>query len=272
MNLKSKAKALVKRLTLPDTQRRICHYRGSHFFADAKNKIEARLIAGDYDRDLLTLLSMIVKPAHVCMDVGANIGVYSVMMSALAGHAGAVHSFEPVNHIRRRALLNLQLNGARNVRMNDFALGDTSGSTKMLQVKDGIFRGGTSSMLETEAIVAMGRDKFDEIDVKVDTLDAYVAHAGLKKLDFIKMDVEGFELSVLRGASDTLARFRPSILFEHDLKRLRKIGASENDFAKIFKENDYVVMAPRDLVGTFLVDEYCFDGKGAKRNMLAFPI
>jgi FkbM family methyltransferase len=272
MRIERAIKDRVKLATIPNAQRRICTYLGCQFFADNGNKIESRLISQDYDRATLGLVSMLVKPGHVCMDIGANIGVYSVVMQSLAGRSGEVHSFEPVNHIRRKAMLNLQLNGCRNVRLNDFALGASPGTLKMLQVKSGIFRAGTSSMLETDSIEAVGREHFDEVDVRVETLDNYVAELGMKQLDFIKMDVEGFEIFVLQGATKTLAKLRPAILFEYDLGRLDKLGISEEDFAKIFQGNNYVIIAPQQISNTYLVDEYVFDGKGAKRDMLALPL
>lgn len=265
-------RAFLKRSILSNDQRRICQYRGHFFFADARNKVEARLIAGDYDEMSMSMLSMIIKQGHVCADIGANVGAYSVMMSAMAGHGGAVHAFEPVNHIRRRALLNLQLNGCRNVIMNDCALGDRSGSTRMLQVKEGEFRGGTSSMLETEAITQMGRDHFDEVDVAVKTLDDYIDETGLDRLDFMKIDVEGFELSVLNGATKVLSAMRPVLLFEHDRDRLQRVGLDEEAFKDIFHRHNYVVVAPTDLGSIVTVSEYRFDGNGARRDMLALPL
>lgn len=272
MKLKAAIKSQIKRYTMPATQRRIVPFRGGNFFADSGNKIEERLLQGDYDADSMALLEMIVQPGHVCMDIGTNIGVYTVMMALRAGGSGAVHSFEPVNHIRRRAKLNIQLNGCRNVVVNDCALGAEPGRLTMLQVKEGEFRGGTSSILETEAIAAMGRDHFDEVEVDIRTLDSYVTDAGIDRLDFIKMDVEGFELSVLKGAERTLKELRPAILFEHDRKRLSKVGVDEAEFGRIFERAGYTVIAPVSLGGVFTTHEYRFDGKGAKRDMLALPV
>lgn len=272
MNLKSVIKSQIKLRTMPPTQRRIVEFRGARFFADSNNKIEERLIKGDYDLDAMALLDMIIKPGHVCMDIGSNIGVYSVMMALRAGRTGGIHSFEPVNHIRRRALLNVQLNGCRNVTMNDFALGAEPGASTMLQVKEGVFRGGTSSILETEAIAAMGRDNFDEVKVKIKTLDSYVETACLDRLDFIKLDVEGFELSVLKGAEKTLSELRPAIFFEHDRKRLARADVNEDAFREMFDRHGYAVIAPTIVAGVSTTLEYRFDGRGAKRDMLALPL
>lgn len=271
MKIKSFLKSQIKRHFLSATQRRIVSFRGANFFADSGNKIEERLLKGDYDSQSMALLDMLVQPGHVCMDIGANIGVYTVMMALRSGRYGEVHSFEPVNHIRRRANLNIQLNGCRNVKINNFALGAEQANLNMLQVKEGIFRAGTSSIFETEAISAMGRNCFEEVTVTIRTLDSYITEKGIERLDFIKMDVEGFELSVLKGAERTLTDLRPAIFFEHDRKRLAKIGIDEAEFGRIFERAGYSVISPASVGGIITTRPYRFDGKGAKRDMLALP-
>jgi FkbM family methyltransferase len=67
--------------------------------------------------------------------------------SVITGAAGAVHAFEPVRHICHKLKSNVAINGGRNVIVNDFALGAEPDELKMFQVKEGVFRGGTTTVL-----------------------------------------------------------------------------------------------------------------------------
>lgn len=80
-----------------------------------------------------------------------------------------------------------------------------------------------------------------------------------------------FDFAVIRQY-DTLKELRPAILFEHDRKRLAKVGVDDGEFGRIFERAGYTVVAPVSLGGVFITHEYRFDGKGAKRDMLALPV
>ncbi len=198
--------------------RTITTFRDCRFFAGPDNKIEVSLLRGGraYDQANFTAVAHFVQPGHVCFDIGANIGVYSMVFARLSGAPDNVHAFEPVDHIRGRFRANARLNGFQSIHLNECALGSETGSLDMHQVKEGVFRGGTSTLVRNENIAALGEAAFVTRPVQVTTLDRYAAAAALERVDFLKIDVEGFELHVFEGAVETLARFRPTILFEYD--------------------------------------------------------
>jgi FkbM family methyltransferase len=202
----------------------IVDFRGCRFFAGLDNKIEASLLRGGhhYDRANFAVVTHFVKPGHVCFDIGANIGVYSMVLARITGSAQNVHAFEPVDHIRGRFIANAKLNDATAINLNDLALGARPGSLDMFQIKPGHFRGGTSTFLRNDSVSALGEDEFVTRPVQVTTLDAYAGKAGLQRIDFLKIDVEGFELQVLEGAAEVISRFAPTMLLEYDESRLRK--------------------------------------------------
>lgn len=198
--------------------RTVVRFRGCAFFAGDDNKIEAALLRGErhYDRDNFTAASSFVKPGHVCFDIGANIGVYSVVFAKLSGDASRVHAFEPVDHIRARLRANARLNGMETMNVNGFALGAESGVREMLQIKEGRFRGGASTFVRTENVDQIGEGEFEKRNVEVRTLDQYVLGARVTRVDFLKVDVEGFELEVLQGASNTLSTYKPTLILEYE--------------------------------------------------------
>lgn len=207
----------------------IVDFRGCRFFAGFDNKIETALLRGErhYDLANFTAVAHFVKPDHVCFDIGANIGVYSVVFAGLTGSARNVHAFEPVDHIREKLMANAKLNGFGAIHMNAFALGAETGSLEMFQVKSGRFRGGTSTFIRNENISALGDDEFITRNVEIRTLDRYAADSELVRVDFLKIDVEGFEFFVLEGATRTVARFHPVILLEYDETRHGRQGHGE---------------------------------------------
>ena len=181
----------------------VVEFRGARISCSRRNKLELKLLTDpeNYDWPNFVAVTSIVRPGSVCLDIGANVGVYSMVMDRLGAE---VHAFEPVAHIRRRLSINRALNRA-NVVINDFALGDHTGELPMLQVKEDAFRGGTSTFVRSSA-QRTGLDGFDLVPVKVCRLDEY--SEGFERLDFIKLDVEGFELKVLTGGKRTLERFQ----------------------------------------------------------------
>ncbi len=136
----------------------------------------------------LDLFKDYCQPGDVAVDVGANIGEVSIILSQRAGAAGRVFAFEPNPRIYRYLLGNLQLNRRDNVVAANLAVGAVPG------------------------VVRMSDDKYDDmnriveggaIEVACTTLDAQIP-AG--PIAFMKIDVEGSELRVLEGARQTLAR------------------------------------------------------------------
>lgn len=149
----------------------------------------------------LALLETLVQPGGVAVDAGASGGLYTSRLSKLVGVKGAVHAFEP--NPASRLQLNTIASALGNVVVHDVALSDRPGRAVLhVPVRNG------------GAVDALGRlEPFDgrqvELEVETVRLDDVVPSA-----TFIKCDVEGHELAVLRGASETLAKRRPTLLVE----------------------------------------------------------
>jgi FkbM family methyltransferase len=222
-------KRLMEFLRANERSGTIVRFRECRFFAGLDNKIEASLLRGErsYDHANFTAVTHFVKPGHVCFDIGANIGVYSVVFARLSGSARNVHAFEPVDHVRRKLTANAKLNDFGSLHINAFALGAGAGSLDMFQVKSGHFRGGTSTFIRNENVAALGDDEFVKRSVEIKTLDWYAADSELARVDFLKIDVEGFEFYVLEGAARAIARFSPAILLEYDETRNGRQGHGE---------------------------------------------
>lgn len=272
--MKQAIKGVFGRKPMEADVAQVVEFRGARIICTPANKLENKLLenAAAYDRPNFNALISLVKEGDICFDIGANIGIYSSVLSRAVGSAGHVHSFEPVRHIRRKLYANLAMNGAKNVTVNHFALGAEAGELPMFQVKEGEFRGGTSTFVRNNNVEKMGEQAFEKEIVKIAALDSYVEEMGIDRVDFMKIDVEGFELNVLKGAVKTLGKFRPPILFEHNQGRLGGLEIKEEDFALLFSELGYSCFETGTLDERLSLVPFGFDRKMRGNNLMALHI
>lgn len=172
-------------------------------------QISENVYAG-FEENERDFVSSYLRPGMCLIDVGANIGLYTVTASALVGKTGAVHAFEPSASTFKLLLRNIELNSCGNVILNKLALSDLN-ETMVLRADplnpsyDGHRfvqkRSAVGTILETDEII------------ECTTLDAYASK--LEIIDFMKVDVEGAELMVFKGSTKILERTdAPMIMFE----------------------------------------------------------
>jgi FkbM family methyltransferase len=147
------------------------------------------------------------------VDVGANKGAYLHWMRREVGPSGVVFAFEPQPGLARYLESVRQSLGWDNVLVREVALSDSAGR-RVLHVP-GWENSPGASLEKTEALPA-SRDR----EVDVDTLDHQLEGVRGPRIALIKIDVEGHELAVLRGAARTLAEHRPTLLFECEVRHL----------------------------------------------------
>lgn len=166
----------------------------------------AAFYVGDLDRKVSTIIDRFVKPGSTVLDIGANIGLVSLRLAKRVGPAGLVHAFEPNPAMAGHLKASLEASRVCNVRVHQLALGEKHG-TMPLCIPDG--NAGMASLV-TDRVSGVS------VDVPVVPLD----DLALGRVDFIKMDVEGFEDSVLRGFARNLSTLPPKvILFEQNEER-----------------------------------------------------
>lgn len=152
-------------------------------------------------------LPQLVRPGDTAIDIGANLGYYARTLSRLAGTAGRVYAVEPVPPIL--AVLRRNLRRCRNVEILPYALGTEDKPVTMANDsarEAGYFgtgqnfvnESGTAAAAEFSAEMRRGSELF----------------AGLERLDFIKCDIEGYEVVVMNELRPLLERFRPTVLIE----------------------------------------------------------
>ena len=148
-----------------------------------------------------------LKPDMTFLDIGAYRGIYSLIASKRVTRSGMVVAFEPSSRDRRWIEVNAFLNAVRGLTVEPYALGATSGRTSLFVVVSGYT---SMNSLRAPAI----DQPTTEVSIEMTTLDEYCAKKSLKRVDLMKVDTEGGELDVFRGAAAVLERHRPVIICE----------------------------------------------------------
>jgi len=159
-----------------------------------------------------------LKPGDTFIDIGANIGSNTIVGSRKVGPSGVVHSFEPHPTIYSFLIENILLNSLRNVKVYNIALGDRNGFLYFLNQKSD----------DQNRVIDYRESKGTEsIKVLVDTLDNVIG-SDKNEIALIKIDVEGYELLVLHGATEILHHVK-CIYFESWEKHFERFGYTCHD-------------------------------------------
>jgi FkbM family methyltransferase len=190
------------------------------------------LSQGGYESFELALISRLARGAQTVFDIGANIGWYSLHIAQQEPQA-RVYAFEPVPTTHERLLVNLSRNvaGDRVTPVKD-GLTDAPGAFDM-------FVPATSGSPAASLNELHPGEGSRRVSCRFTTLDAFVDDNGIDRLDFLKCDVEGAELRVLKGAANSLARFRPAVVIELLRKWSAAFGYHPNDVLDLFAALGY---------------------------------
>ncbi len=188
---------------------------------------------GYYERGLALYFQSLLRPGMVVVDAGANVGQYSLIASQSVGNQGVVYAFEPEPGNFARFSRNLGLNDIQNVRLFRSALDEKAGSATLFlseEQRAAHNAGGFALRHREDATTAVA-------EVNVLRLDSVLEET--TRFDLMKIDTEGAELNVLRGAAASLARFKPCILLEADDHNTASFGYSTLDIKRFLAELGY---------------------------------
>lgn len=161
------------------------------------------------ERQEVTFILSALQPGMIFFDVGANAGLFAISAAKKIGSKG-VFAFEPCSSTCELLKQNLQLNGLAGVNVIQSALGDSVGNG-VLQInargRDGLNTLGQATHPDSKVV---GQE-----DVRITTMDVYMKERNIPRVDVMKVDIEGAELMMFRGARELLARAdAPLILYE----------------------------------------------------------
>jgi FkbM family methyltransferase len=163
------------------------------------------------------------------VDIGANIGFYTVESAVAVGSEGRVISIEAAPRHLESLKRNIELNQMKNVSVIGSAVGDAAGHATLT-----LPRGDNLGMF------TLGEAEGDEThSVEIDTIDNLLERRNIQSVDLIKMDIEGSEFVALRGAARTFQKLRPSLLIELNEVALRRCGSSTQAVKGLLREMGY---------------------------------
>ena len=195
---------------------------GHRFVLYPTEYVDAHIFQHDiYEKRFLELLSRRFPAASVALDIGANIGNHAIYLSDTFAQ---IHAFEPNPVTLARLRANLALNSLESVvRVHGVALGKDSGTFRFRENNDGNL-GASGFLAPGETVDALSR----ELELNVVNGDDYIADLNLRRIDFVKIDVEGWEAPLLEGMTKALAAFRPVVSFEYHGQ-----SAADSDYDRI---------------------------------------
>lgn len=201
-------KRLFKPFRLLDHQAIIHTYDGDLTLSlDVGEWIQQQIyFFGLFDERGIRFIKKQLKEGDVCIDIGANIGCYSLIASKLVGSQGHVFAFEPVRHIYERLRYHIECNNMDNVSSEKKAISDRPG--KLTLYVSGNNNWGMSSIFHHD-------EESGEVEtVDSITIDDYVKQNRIEKITLIKIDIEGAELLALLGMKNTLVEYQPLLMME----------------------------------------------------------
>lgn len=190
-------------------------------------------ISGSFNKPIENFILQNIKSEMTVVDVGSNIGIYTLLMSKLVGKDGKVFSFEPDN--RNTKLLNksIILNNFKNINLFNCLLSNVNSDNNKFYLDKDYF--GSNSIIKNQ----LPSKLYKAINVKSLTLDSVFLN-NQKKLDFIKVNVDGSELDFIEGAKETIKIFKPLIIIEYCVPRLQELDKFDNDnFLNFFRNLNY---------------------------------
>lgn len=219
----------------PDTQ---VKRSGVEWNLDLREGIDFSIwLLGSFEPETVRCYQKIVKKGDVVLDIGANIGAHALPLAQAVGTAGKVYAFEPTDFAFTKLAKNCSLNPdlARSIHClqcmlvdQDVAGNPTPGLYSSWPLKEDA---GLHELHQGRLMTTTGAE--------ARTLDSVISSLKLDRVDCIKLDIDGFECGMMRGASEVLTRWHPVIIMELAPYALEEQGASLDELIGLLKQYGY---------------------------------
>jgi len=199
-----------------------------------------KALARQHHTELIPILRPVLPPDGIVFDVGAHAGQMAKLF-ALMAPKGHVHAFEPGAYALSILRPMVRLKGRGRISIDPIAFGAQPGTLTLTTPikKSGSLGFGLSHLGPSGTERGGEGDNVYRHEVAVETVDRYVAAKGLQRLDLIKADIEGWEMQLLLGATETLAKLRPVVFLEAVDFYLARAGDSRTGLWTFMREHGY---------------------------------
>lgn len=172
-----------------------------------KDSVLSRQIYEGFEKVEIEFVTKFLRNGDIFIDIGANVGIYSLYASDIVGPNGLVFSFEPSPQTFNRFLENITINNFNNIIASNIGLSNEEGILNLQQSDNGHDAYNTFTNEESHRF-------HNKLPVKVSTLDLQMQNIDKSNISLIKIDVEGWEKFVLNGAQDLLKNYSPIAIIE----------------------------------------------------------
>jgi FkbM family methyltransferase len=193
-----------------------------------------KALTRQHHRELIPILRPLVPQDGVIFDVGAHAGQMAKLFAEMAPQ-GRVYAFEPGAYALAILRPMVRMKGRRCISIHPIAFGAKPGA---LTLSTPIKRSGSMGF-GLSHLGEGGEGQVFKHEVAVETIDRFVAQEGIERLDFIKADIEGWEMQMLLGAKETLSRLRPAVLVEAVDTYLARAGDSRAALWQFMIQREY---------------------------------
>lgn len=172
-----------------------------------KDSVLSKIIYDGFEQEELNFMKKTLKKEDIFIDIGANVGLYSLIASQAVGKEGLVIAFEPAPTTFNRLLENKSLNNLNNIQARNCGLSDELGELNFY-ISDNGFDAWNSFSPSADNKLQK------KITVSVSTLDCELQHIDKAKIKLVKIDVEGWEKFVLKGGEIFFKNYSPIVMVE----------------------------------------------------------
>ncbi|WP_052808095.1 FkbM family methyltransferase [Methyloterricola oryzae] len=194
-------------------------------------------LLGSFEPETVRAYQRIIKKGDVVLDIGANIGAHTLLLAEAVGSEGRVIAFEPTDYAFSKLMQNCELNPQLRMQIscNQLML---VGSESKSRDTPGLYS--SWPLKYDEALHGVHQGRLMPISgAAVRCLDSVVNSIGIDRVDCIKLDIDGHESDMLKGGSETLSRWHPSIVMELAPHVLQECGTTLQELTGILHSHGY---------------------------------
>jgi FkbM family methyltransferase len=211
--------------------------RHARWVLDLREGIDFSIwLMGAFEVSTVRAYEKLIKPGQTVLDVGANVGAHSIHFARAVGPAGKVYAFEPTDYAFAKLQANIAANPdlARRIECHQVMLVDKAEDKDIPPLY-------SSWPLDSAAgaHTLHGGRLMSATNATSTTLDAFLAKKHIDRVDLIKIDIDGNECTMLRGALNSLARLRPILLMEVSPHQLEESGSNVEELVAILQTAGY---------------------------------
>jgi FkbM family methyltransferase len=213
--------------------------RGLRWELDLSEGIDFSIfLVGAFELRTAKTLARLIRHGNVVLDIGANIGAHTLGIAKSVGSNGKVFAIEPSDFAFTKLLRNLSLNPELEFRVHASQLFFSDGAIKSppreIHASWPLHSDASVHPKHRGRLVSTG-------NAKIETLDCFARQHQIARLDLIKIDVDGYEVPVLRGGLETLCRFRPILVMELAPYIYEETNNHFNELVELLKTSGYVL-------------------------------